>query len=216
MTKNTDEKKQKTGRDPLDRYYTPHALARGCLRWLALTAERGGMGRPQAVAEPCAGAGAFGWAAREVWGSAVALEGCDIDRDASPGFRCVTAPAAEWTPRGVNPWILTNPHYADVYTTIRVMRDMQERAQAPVLGLLLRATTLERVMASDDVPHQIAITGQRPRWEGPGGAALRSGDTCGSVFCVWYRAWGVTLAGAPSLIVGLPQWRAVGRTGGGA
>jgi hypothetical protein len=103
-----------------------------------------------------------------------------------------------------------------MYTTIRVMRAMQERAQAPVLGLLLRATTLERVMASDDAPHYIAITGQRPRWEGPGGARLKQADNCGSVFLVWFRAWGATLAGSPSLIVGLPQWRAVGRAGGGA
>jgi hypothetical protein len=57
------ELKKKTERDPLDRYYTPPALADACLRWtwarVQAEAYPGAEVAPQRVAEPCAGAGAF-------------------------------------------------------------------------------------------------------------------------------------------------------------
>jgi hypothetical protein len=217
------ELKKKSERDPLDRYYTPPALADACLRWtwarVQAEAYPGADVAPQRVAEPCAGAGAFGRAAATLWPGAE-VSGCDVDPEADPGFACDRVPVSKWKPSGWyghRLWIVTNPFYEGVYETIRTLRGMQRDTGADLLGLLLRSTTLERVMAGQtDPPDWIAITGQRPRWGGPGGEALRAGDTCGSVWCVWHsRVLRTMLSRGPergeTRIWGLPQWRAVGR-----
>jgi hypothetical protein len=190
-------------RDPLDRYYTDDRLALACLQWLARR-----VAAPDVVLEPCSGGGAFGRAGAEVW--AVGALGCDIDPDAAPGYPCERVSAADWRPKlepGQSPIIVTNPHYVGVYETVRDMRALQSALRAPVLGLLLRATTIEQLMNQGDPPHMMAVSSQRPRWGGPGGAALGSGDTCGSVFCVWQRG-PLTTA---TTIHGLGDWRPRGR-----
>jgi hypothetical protein len=191
-------------RDPLDRYYTPDALAEACLRF---NAERLWT-RPASTLEPCAGGGAFGRAALRLWPSVV-VQGCDPDTAAAPGYPVDRCLVEDWTPPPAEA-IFTNPHYANVYETVRVLRALQERTNARVLGLLLRATTLEHLMASDDRPQEVAISRQRPRWGGPGGADLTSSDTCGSVWALWYhpqpRGYSATN------LYHLPDWRPRGRT----
>ena len=111
-------------RDPLDRYYTPDALALGCIRWLDRT-----MGQPSRVLEPCSGGGPFGRAALAEW-PGVAVTGCDPDPEAFPGYLCDRVPLADWRPavaRGITA-IVTNPHYVGVYETVATLRDLQRRA----------------------------------------------------------------------------------------
>jgi hypothetical protein len=196
-----------TARDPLDRYYTPDALARACLA--ALLADEGLP--PGTLLEPCAGGGAFGRAALRAGVSLV--RGCDVDPAADPGFPCARLPVSDWAPH-VAPappgpvWIVTNPHYRGVYDTVAEMRGLQARVGASVLALLLRATTIEQLMPGADPPAALWVSNLRPRWGGPGGEALRSGDTCGSVLAVWRPAGAVR---GPTTIHALPAWRAKGR-----
>jgi hypothetical protein len=190
-------------RDPLDRYYTDDRLAKRCIDWLL---DR--YPEPAVVLEPCSGGGAFGRAAMRAMHGPTVL-GCDIDPGARPGYPCEQGSASDWRPdlgmsRPV--WVVTNPHYQGVYATIADMRALQAHARASVLALLLRATVIEQIMNSDDTPHALAVSSQRPRWGGPGGASLASGDTCGSVLCVWQRH-----RGGPTTIHGLGDWRPRGR-----
>lgn len=195
-------------RDPLDRYYTPDGLAQTCLRVLI---ER--LHQPPAVLlEPCSGAGAFGRAALAAGVRHVL--GCDIDPAADPGYPCERVAAADWAPAipaaaGARPdvWIVTNPHYQGVYETVATMRRLQAQTGARLLGLLLRATTIEQLMNRADPPAALWVSDLRPRWGGPGGADLASGDTCGSVLAVWGRQ-PLTTA---TTIHGMPAWRAKGR-----
>ena len=196
----------KPGRDPLDRYYTDDRLADRCITWLLSR-----YAEPAVVLEPCAGGGAFGRAALRAMNAPIVL-GCDIDPEAAPGYPCEQVAAADWRPdigKSAPVWIVTNPHYQGVYDTIRDMRALQVEAGAHILALLLRATVIEQVMDGRDRPNAMAVSSQRPRWGGPGGAGLRSGDTCGSVLCVWFRCpadWG-----PPTTIHGLGDWRPRGR-----
>jgi hypothetical protein len=193
-------------RDPLDRYYTDDRLALACINWLF---DR--FNEPAAVLEPCAGGGAFGRAARRAMPETI-VRGCDIDPDAAPGYPCDQSSAAAWSPRhhigASSPvWIVTNPHYQGIYETVHDMRALQRRTGAGILALLLRETTIGHLIAGDDPPHFLAVSPIRPRWGGPGGAALKSGDTCGSVLCVWR---GLGQPDRPTTIEHLPAWRAKG------
>ena len=87
------------------------------------------------------------------------------------------------------------------------MRYMQGRTGADVLALLLRATVIEQVMNLSNPPTAMAVSSQRPRWGGPGGKGLTSGDTCGSVLCVW----GMGPTKTHTVIHGLGDWRPRGR-----
>lgn len=190
-------------RDPLDRYYTPDALALGCIRWLDRV-----MGQPMRLLEPCSGGGAFGRAALAEWPGTTVV-GCDIDPQADPGYPCEQVAVADWQPgsaRGITA-IVTNPHYVGVYATVAAMRQLQARIGAAYLALLLRETTIGQLMAGDDRPHRIAVSPIRPRWGGPGGATLKSGDTCGSALMVWGRS----VLTSPTSIEALPAWRPKGR-----
>lgn len=196
-------------RDPLDRYYTPDALAETCLRVLI---ERAGA-LPEVVLEPCAGGGAFGRAALRA--GVQHVRGCDVDPEADPGYPCERVAVADWAPvlpavagQRSEVWILTNPHYVGVYDTVATMRALQRQVGARILGLLLRATTIEQLLHRGDPPAALWVSDLRPRWGGPGGAALISGDTCGSVLAVWGRA---PLRTATT-IQALPAWRAKGRS----
>jgi hypothetical protein len=193
-------------RDPLDRYYTDDRLAAACMAFL-----RSRFSRPSVVLEPCAGGGAFGRAAPGEF-PGVTVRGCDIDPDAAPGYPCDRVPAADWRPdiagAGGPVWIVTNPHYQGVYDTVRGMRALQRRLGAQVLALLLRETTIGHLIAGDYPPHFLAVSPIRPRWGGPGGAALTSGDTCGSVLCIWHAD--AEVMRGPTTIEALPTWRAKG------
>jgi hypothetical protein len=190
-------------RDPLDRYYTPDALALGCIRWLDRT-----MGQPSHLLEPCSGGGAFGRAALAEW-PGVTVAGCDPDPEAAPGYPCERVAAADWRPALVPGFtaIVTNPHYVGVYATVAAMRALQRQVRAGYLALLLRETTIGQLMASDDPPHRIAVSPIRPRWGGAGGAALGSSDLCGSALMVWGRS----PAASTTTIEALPAWRPRGR-----
>ncbi len=191
-------------RDPLDRYYTDDRLALTCLRWLIDCFEV-----PDVVLEPCSGGGAFGRAAQRA-APGVSVWGCDVDPGAAPSYAWDLCPAADWRPvlgRGRRTWIVTNPHYQGIYDTVRDMRALQERTGAAILALLLRETTIGQLTAGDDPPHHFVVSPIRPRWGGPGGAALTSGDTCGSVLCVWETG---VRPGTTSRISLLPPWRAKG------
>ena len=193
-------------RDPLDRYYTPDALADMCVRTLI---ERVG-GCPTVVLEPCSGGGAFGRAALRA--GVIDVAGCDIDPAAAPGYPCDRVAVEDWRPTMPQPapgggWVLTNPHYQGVYDTVATMRRLQRDVGARLLGLLLRATTIEQLMHRGDPPAALWVSDLRPRWGGPGGADLASGDTCGSVLAVWGRQPLTTAA----TIHALPAWRAKGR-----
>jgi len=177
--------KKESERDPLDRYYTDDRLAAGCLSWLLAR-----FPEPAALLEPCAGGGAFGRAARRALPEVI-VRGCDVDPDAAPGFPCDLVSSPDWRPDvGASwpVWIVTNPHYVGVYDTVTNMRDLQRRTNASVLALLLRATTLEQLMAGADRPALVAISDLRPKWGGVGGARHKTGDNCGSVLCVWLPA----------------------------
>lgn len=177
-----------TARDPLDRYYTPDALARACLRAVAELVNN----EPARVLEPYAGGGAFMRAARRLW-SHVEVAGCDVDPEAPAltapeGLQVQVCPAAEWEPSPWPvPWVVSNPPYRDVYETVAEARALQARCHGSRLGLLLRATVLSRLMTSDDPPAHVFIARQRPRWGGPGGAALKASDSVDAAWCVWER-----------------------------
>jgi hypothetical protein len=191
-------------RDPLDRYYTDDRLASACMRWLIDCFDA-----PDVVLEPCSGGGAFGRAAQRA-APGVKVLGCDIDPDAAPGYPCDRVPVSTWRPPAGLPWrtwIVTNPHYQGIYDTVRDLRSLQDRAGASVVALLLRETTIGQLIAGDDPPHHFVVSPIRPRWGGPGGAALTSGDTCGSVLCVWEEC---ERQGTTSRISLLPPWRAKG------
>lgn len=195
-------------RDPLDRYYTDDRLAARCIAWLLQRYPE-----PAAVLEPCAGGGAFGRAARRAMPEVI-VRGCDVDPDAAPGYPCERMPVADWRPdlgKTWPAWIVTNPHYDDVYATVDTMRRLQQHVKAPVLALLLRSTTIDRLLNANDPPHMIAVSPQRPRWSGPGGAGLTSGDTCGSVLCVWGTGNGDQRNGETVVRAsGLGDWRPKG------
>jgi len=193
-------------RDPLDRYYTPDALADAVVR--ALIRRAGGQ-VPDLLLEPCAGAGPFGRAALAQ--GVAAARGCDVDPEARPGFELDLVDVADWRPdvgRARDVWVVTNPHYRGVYETVQTMRDLQARTSARILALLLRATTIEQLMHRGDPPAELYVSDLRPRWGGPGGEALTSGDTCGSVVAVWGRQPLRT----STVIHALPAWRAKGRS----
>jgi hypothetical protein len=201
-----------TARDPLDRYYTPDALAEACLLAMAPASWRL---LPARVIEPYAGGGAYLRAARRLW-PGVYVMGCDVDPDApalapGAGLHVTRCPTADYTPLpdGLT-WVVSNPPYRDVYETVAEARGLMRRCVADRLGLLLRATALSRLMVSDDPPAHVYIARQRPRWGGPGGAGLRSGDSVDAVWCVW-EAGPVDCATLRGL-----DWRASGRasTGG--
>lgn len=190
-------------RDPLDRYYTPEPLAEALVRWTHKNIESEA---PEFVLEPCAGDGAFGRMSMRVFSkSPDFVQGCDIDPESDPGYPCVRVGVEEWEPRVEGSvWILTNPHYTSVYETISRLRNLQSRSEARLLGLLLRATTIEQIMNLGDPPHVLAVSDIRPRWRGPGGALHSTGDNCGSVWCVWTSMDKIT---SGSKIHGLPHWR---------
>ena len=191
------------GRDALDRYYTPDALAEACLSLML-----GDLPWPDCLrfAEPCCGGGAFGRAARRLMPSRVRVKGCDLDPEASPGFAFDVCSLDDWRSGGLD-LIATNPPYKNVYEGVLKMRALQLESGAARLGLLLRATTIEQIMCSDDPPDEIYVSRQRPRWGGAGGAACSSGDTCGSAFMVWHLDWRPRL----TTIKGMPDWRPRGR-----
>lgn len=199
----------RSGRDPLDRYYTDDRLADRCIEWLLSR-----YAEPAVVLEPCSGGGAFGRAAMRAMNEPI-VRGCDIDLEAAPGYPCEQVAAADWRPdigKSWPAWIVTNPHYDDVYATVATMRRLQRGVKAQVLALLLRATVIDRLLNADDPPHMIAVSPQRPRWGGPGGASLTSGDTCGSVLCVWGLGAGDRRNDeAMTSAFGLGDWRPRGR-----
>lgn len=190
------------GRDALDRYYTPDALAEACLSLLLvnLTGLDG-----LRFGEPCCGGGAFGRAALRL-NPSMRVKGCDLDPEASPGFAFDVCSLDDWRSGDLD-LIATNPPYKNVYEGVLKMRALQLESGADRLGLLLRATTIEQIMCSDDPPDEIYVSRQRPRWGGAGGAACSSGDTCGSAFMVWHLDW----RPRTTTIKGMPDWRPRGR-----
>lgn len=193
------------GRDELDRYYTPDALAEACLQLMLV-----GLGdAPWRFAEPCCGGGAFGRAALRAMPS-MRVRGCDIDPEASPGFDFDVCALDDWGPGDLD-MIATNPPYKSVYEAVAKMRALQLGSGAARLGLLLRATTIEQIMCSDDPPHEVHVSRQRPRWGGAGGAALASGDTCGSAFMIWNIWPQYSFNKRHTIIKGMADWRPRGR-----
>lgn len=189
------------GRDKLDRYYTPDALAEACLQLMLV-----GLGdAPWRFGEPCCGGGAFGRAALRLM-PLMRVKGCDIDPEASPGFAFDVCSLDVWRSGDLD-FIATNPPYSNVYEAVTEMRALQLESGAHRLGLLLRATTIEQILCSDDPPDEVHVSRQRPRWGGPGGAQLASGDTCGSAFMVWH----ISCRPRTCNIKGMPDWRPRGR-----
>lgn len=187
-------------RDPLDRYYTPPALAAAAWRELCAAMP---LHRVEAVLEPCCGAGAMGRAALEGAVRPQLVVGCDVDPGAAAPFQVDRVPVAEWCPDigddGGMRVIFTNPHYGRARDIVAVHRRLQRRTGADVLALLLRASALKQL--GDDPPGLVILWRQRPRWGGPGGALHPSSDSVGSCLCVWSRRPG------PSRIVWGKAWR---------
>jgi len=191
-------------RDPMDRYYTPDPLAEACVRVLfrRLVTRRWQFG------EPCCGGGAFGRAAQRVLPQ-VDVFGCDIDPAADPGFELDRCRVEDWRGEPRLEVLATNPPYRDIYACIDEMRALQRYHGALRLGLLLRATTIEQVMCSDDPPSEIHVTRQRAKWGGEGGASYSNSDTCGIAFMVWELGPGIK---SGTTIEGMPDWRPRGRS----
>ena len=206
-------------RDPFDAYYTPDALAAACLAVLP--------GTFQTVLEPMAGGAAFLRAAQARWSPAL-LRGCDID---PRGVLDAAHPAPihvgrsrleDWAPACVGrTLIVTNPAYRSIYQVIAQARALQDRSGADVLGLLLRATTIEQLIGGADPPCEIYVSDLRPVWDGPGGELHRklrkdgtpgakASDQCGSAWCVWLRPRGAPRSGRTQLDA-LTAWRTKGR-----
>ena len=194
----TDDKQK---RDPLDRYYTPPNLAFAYLKWLKQYTQQD----VEFFAEPCSGGGAFGQAAKTLWPNVV-VEGCDIDPEAKPGYPFALVSVDDWKPTMHPDWIITNPHYKDVYTTVDTFVKLQQETGASILGLLLRLTTLEKILYAKTPPTMCIVSNQRPRWGGAGGSKLKHGDNCGPVLCVWEKD-----INAPTTIRTLPSWRQKGK-----
>lgn len=205
-------------RDPYDAYYTPDPLADACLSVLP--------GPFETVLEPMAGGASFLRAALARWQPGV-LSGCDIDPrgalDAAHPRPIYIGRARleDWDPASVGRTLIaTNPAYRNIYQVIAQHRALQERAGAEVLGLLLRATTIEQLMSGEDPPCAIYVSDLRPVWNGPGGELHRKpkkdgtpgakvSDNCGSAWCVWLRPARTRRQGATQLDA-LPAWRTKG------
>lgn len=171
-------------RAALDAYYTPRQTATALVRWLDRVVMGGRV--PRRILEPSVGGGAWVLACREVWPTAH-ITGIDLNGDA-PGLALVD----KWV------WgsfldakeyeydlVLGNPPYeGDLTGWID-----RSRAQAPIVGYLLRATFLGSVGRlawwQEQPPSDVVIVAPRPKWEGPGARA--STDTSDSVFDVWDR-----------------------------
>jgi hypothetical protein len=205
-------------RDPFDAYYTPAALADACLSVLP--------GVFNTVLEPMAGGASFLRAAKERW-LPHHLEGCDIDNRGALNLshprpiQVHNSRVDDWHPDCVGRTLIaTNPAYRNIYQVIAQHRALQDRTGAEVLGLLLRATTIEQLMSGEDPPCAIYVSDLRPVWDGPGGELHRKlkkdgtlgakvSDNCGSAWCVWLRPARTRRAG-PTLLDALPAWRIKG------
>lgn len=172
-------------RDPLDRYYTPPALASASLGWLGELAPAGWA--PSLVVEPCAGGGVYLDSAATRWPGAE-LMATDVDPkaptvvDRRAILRSVLDPALVSSVVAMIRYghktglIVTNPPYAILAATIAALRALQramsaEGCRAPLL-LLLRETALSHLCAGEDPPDVIGLTPIRPTYEGPAGARL--------------------------------------------
>lgn len=85
--------------DPLDRHFTPDALAEIIVRELDERVYRAGyakVGRPRSIVEPSVGGGAFARAARKVWPGAHII-GVDIDPDAEGRAHVDEFVEGDWT-----------------------------------------------------------------------------------------------------------------------
>lgn len=172
-------------RDPLDRYYTPPALATASLGWLAEVAPAGWA--PSLLVEPCAGGGVYLDAGAARWPQ-LELTASDIDPEAPTvldrraTLRSVLDPALVSSVLAMIRYghkaglIVTNPPYAILAATIAALRILQRAmydggCRAPLL-LLLRETALSHICAGEDPPDVIGLTPIRPTYEGPAGARL--------------------------------------------
>lgn len=203
-------------RHAADAYFTPDGLAEACLLATVRMFCDGGRKCPGLMLEPCAGAGAFGRAARRLWGPEV--RGCDIENH-NTGYPLDLCDFNEWSPeRQLYTLIATNPPYRGIRQTLADFRAFQRKqampilagGNPPILGLLLRETMTAALVASTDRPHVIFTTDQRPKWGGPGGVQHKSGDTCGAIFAVWPTLEALAVD-QPVKAYALPDWRPRGR-----
>lgn len=98
-------------RDPLDRWYTPDALASACVA--AVAAEIEASGPPRTILEPSVGGGAFARAIRTRWPDAH-LTGVDLDPRAAGLALCERGVVANWCglqPRPRADLVVGNPPF---------------------------------------------------------------------------------------------------------
>lgn len=200
-----------TKRHVADAYFTPAPLARMCLEMMA---QFGLMSQPGRVLEPACGAGAFGREVANLWPNNVNVRGCDIEDHRAP-FSVDLCPVEKWRPLAAGwTWVVTNPPYRGIRGTIPIYRQLQRSVNLPqapaALGLLLRGTMLAGLVRSDDPPHAVFSTDQRPKWEGPGGALHDDTDRVDAIFAVWWTP-DKAAPGTPVPVRPMPDWRPRGR-----
>lgn len=116
-------------RDPLDRHYTPDALALRCVLMLSDS-----MPEPEVVWEPHVGGGAFVRAVRSVWPSAHII-GSDIDPDAEGLLLCDEAHVGDALDLDVRAdLVLGNPPFSG---TTAIAHVTHAKRAAPVVGFIL-------------------------------------------------------------------------------
>lgn len=167
---------EKPKRDPLDRYYTPRALARDLVATLPDCIRDG------VVIEPSVGGGAFADALRDRGAFVV---GVDVDPNAA-GFRGPYDEVADflrWTydePRDVS-WVVGNPAYCDAEKHVVRALGMARVGVAMLLRLAFTEAQERVAFWRRWGPHldSVRVLAARPSFTGGGT------DTCAYGWFVW-------------------------------
>jgi len=168
---------QTAGRDRLDRYYTPAAVAEACVSWLPIE-------DAAQVLEPHGGGGAF-WRALVRKGHAVDV--LDVDPMA-PVWDCQLhqpgGPVAprrhvqeflSWTPGKAFHWVIGNPPYRDAELHVRKALEVSRRHVCFLLRLgFLESQERFPFWSSSPLRH-VFVLSRRPSFDGMGTDATAYG-----------------------------------------
>lgn len=162
-----------SGREPLDRYYTPHTVARRLVRFLPPLTNR-----PR-ILEPSVGGGAWVGAVRERW-SGARVHGHDIDPQAAGLRKCDSSTIGDFLELrlAIFDAVVGNPPYKHAEEHVR-----HALTCAPVVGFLLRLAFLEgqarSALWADHPCSKVVVLSRRPSFTGTGT------DACAYGFFVW-------------------------------
>lgn len=160
-------------RDPLDRHYTPDALACAIVQALP-TAAGPGFGW---ILEPSVGGGAFAVACQGRWPGAE-IRGMDLDEDAAGRVECDKFMAADFLTappvylRGQPTLIIGNPPFSGAELHVRRALQVVDKTGGSVVFLLRLAFLASQSRAAglwrEYPPTEVLVLGRRPSFSGDG------------------------------------------------